>query len=438
MINDLLDKYIFSWIKNKKLQHLYSEKISVDIILTNHNKMAIGLLYNDMKMVSPTVFIKGRSIYAQKIIDMGKAKGIFISDEPELVKRLFLNVKEGRQIPEMYLEAMARVYYKKDLEKDDLLTTEDKSQISSAKDDLYSIKANDYNQRSKDHEVLSINIPEKIELQLSKNLYSLVKDQFIKVNILGLQIFKIKTEENLNFDNEEYCIKINGTSVKHGKISYISIEPFQQLCIFLKNCLTFYSKELLGRDDILHIINQVKEKHPALVYDIMNNFSLSEIRNILCGLLQEQVSIQNITTIFESIADFSDKDYDTDTIIEYVRKSIGREICIPYLHENKILKAIGLSYELEIMIESNIILIAGGKTINPDFNEKLLIIVNEALEEVKAQNIKPVFLCNIVNRKFLYETLKNVDPNIAVLSFLEIPQDCILEYLFVMNLREPS
>jgi len=62
-------------------------------------------------------------------------------------------------------------------------------------------------------------------------------------------------------------------------------------------------------------------------------FSIGEIRQVLCGLLREKISIQNIVTIFEEIADFGDKEHDMDLIINTVRKSIVREISFPYIYD---------------------------------------------------------------------------------------------------------
>ena len=154
---------------------------------------------------------------------------------------------------------------------------------------------------------------------------------------------------------------------------------------------------------------------------------------MLCGLLQEKVSIQDISTVFESIADFGDKEHNIDLIIENVRKSIGRVICLPYISDEKILKVIGLSYELETMIEINAKETELGKIIKPNFYKTLINLIIDALEKIENEKIKPIFLCSTLNRKLLYEAIKNINPEIIVLSSFEVPKAIVVQYSLVLE-----
>ena len=424
MFNDALSTYIFSWLTNQKLLQIYSEKKKPDVILTNSNHLAVGLKYAKDKMDAPIVLIKGKNHYAQKIIEAGKINNIPISDEPNQLADLFRDVREGKQIPKKYYETIARIYSQ--LVNVENLLSEPKKEINDFNEILFK-------KRKKEYEVLSINVPEKIELQLGKNLFALVKEQFFTINILGFQITNIKIAENESFENEDYCIKINGANVKQGKVRFISIDPFQQLCVFLSDVLTKHSYELLGRDDVLYFISTMNEKFPVLIQETMKYFSVGEIRQVLCGLLREKVSIQDISTIFESIADFGDKKINIDLIIENTRKSIGRAICLPYINDEKILKVIGLSYELETMIESHTKETEHGKIIMPDFYKTLMDLIIDALEKTENEKIKPIFLCSTLNRKLLYDAINNVNSEIVVLSSFEVPKDVVVQYSLVLE-----
>jgi len=78
-------------------------------------------------------------------------------------------------------------------------------------------------QRLQKHEILSLTIPEKIKLEISSNIYSIVMGKCFKINISGFVLNNIKAEENSNLENDEYNITINGLLVKNGKIIYTFI-----------------------------------------------------------------------------------------------------------------------------------------------------------------------------------------------------------------------
>jgi len=426
MVNNSIKEHFFSWLENKKMSHVYFEKNKPDVILTDQNAMALGLKYDSNTMTAPVIIIKGQNTYAKRIIDMGKNNNVFINEEPGLTRDLYFNVPVGKVIPERNYEPIAKIYAK--------VWDEEKDAKPKGINKFFEILSG---KRKKEDEVFSVNIPEKIELQLSKNLFALVKENLFQINVLGIQITKIKVTENECFENEEYVIKLNGTKIKHDKIRYISISPFQQLCIFLTDVIGKYSSELLGRDDILQVISILNEKYPILIQETMKYFSVGEIRHVLCGLLQEKVSIQNIISIFETLADFGDKKHDMDLIIEKVRISVGREICLPYLQE-RTLRVIGFCIELEKMIENNIIETMYGKSINPVFSGKLTDIIIDALQYTENAMTRPVFLYRSQNRKVIYEAIKNFDSQIAVLSFFEIPSDIRVEYLMTLDIPDKS
>lgn len=418
----LINDCIFSWIENKKLSHIYSEKNIPDIILTNQNTIALGFKYDKNKMNAPTLLIKGRYFYAQKIIEFGKTKNVAVIDEPNLTNNIFSNLKIGTEIPEKYYEPLAKIYSK--------VLNEEKMLAYNEK---YIFNENLLEKRKIEYEVFSLDIPEKIELQLSNNLFLLIGGHLSVNSVLGIKIKSIKITENKNFENEEYCIRINGINICNGKIRYILLSPSQQLSLLLMDIIRKHSQDLLGRDDTLQFISQMKEKYPILVQETMKYFSIGEIRQVLCGLLQEGVTIQNIVNIFETISDFGGKEYNIDLIIEQVRRSIGREICFPYLDDKQILKVIGFEYELEIMIEKNIVSNNNGKVINPKFYEILSNIIVAALENNSEIENKPIFLYNSLNRKTLYEAIKCINHEIVVLSLFEVPKDIKIKYLYQIS-----
>ena len=84
---------------------------------------------------------------------------------------------------------------------------------------------------------------------------------------------------------------------------------------------------MLGRQDVKKLIDNVKENHPALVEELVPaQMSIGEIQKVLYNLLKEGVSIRDMVTILETLADYCNITRDTDMLTEYVRQALGRAI----------------------------------------------------------------------------------------------------------------
>ena len=371
-----LSKYAFSWVENSKLKHIFSEKNRPDIIITHNTDIAIALKY-DESMTAPTIQEKGRNTYAKKLIDVGKKYNVPIVENKELANELFILVKTNQSIPYKYFTIIMLLYVKY---ANFYLTKKD-----NYFEEMFEI------QRLKKHEILSLIIPERIKIEVSNNIYDIIKDKCFNINIFGFVINNIKTEENNKLENYEYNIKVNGLLVKNGKIMFTFVEPFEQLNIYLSECLKIHYKQLIGRDEIVYFISQINEKYPTLINEIIKYYSIGEIRKVLHELLDENISIQNIVTILEVMADFGNKEHKFDIILESVRKAIGRDICFPYLYDN-VLKTISFEYELEKTINANFINVENVVYLNNEYVRIVHECILKATKSLKNKNIKPVLV----------------------------------------------
>lgn len=420
MLHHILDKYIFSWLDNSKLRHIFSDNNKPDIILTNKSDVAVALKYNSKSMIAPIILEKGRNTYAQKLINIGKNSNIPIVDDKELVNELYSTLKSGQTIFYKHYNKIARLYSKYT----NLNIT--RNETINSFDEIFE------SQRLHTHEVLSLTIPEKIKLEVSSNIYSIVMNKYFKINICGFLLNNLKTEENTNLKNDEYNIKVNGLLVKNGKIIYTFIEPFEQLSIFLTECLKQHYKQLIGRDEIVYFLSQVKEKYPVLINEILKYYSIGEIRKVFHDLLEEDVSVQNIITILETMADFGNEEHNFNIILENLRKAIGRDICLPYMHEN-VLKVFVFESSLEKTINSNFVVTENGKYLNDEYVKIVHEHVLKAVDSLKNKNLKPVLVYGQLNRKLIRNVIEKLDLGIAVISASEIPGDIRVEVVLEMR-----
>jgi len=336
-------------------------------------------------------------------------RDIPIVEDKELANDLFSGVKTGQTIPYKHYEGVAKLYG----EFVNVNTPNEDGDISFT--NIFEI------QRDKEYETLSVKLPEKIQLELSHGMFSIIGQRRFLMDINALNIHNIKTKENANLKYDEFIIKINGTAVKQGNINYSNIDPFDQLTIHLSGVLKKYAKELIGRDEIVNFIGQLKQEAPILVGEIMKYYSTGEIRKVLHGLLSENVPIQNLVTIFETMADFGPDNHNIESIIEAVRQAIGRSICLPYLCEDNILRAVCFDHEFE-------------KSIIEKDNDILFETLSDAFNTLDEQNIEPIIICRHENRQLIKEVTEIFIKDVVVLSLSEIPNDIKVEY--ILEIRE--
>jgi len=410
LFENVLNKYVFSWVESSKLKYIFSDKNKPDVILTDKSDIALALKYNIESMIAPIILEKGRNAYAQKLINIGKENKIPIIEDKEFVKELFSALKTGQTILYKYWEKIALIYSKH-------------TNININKKNIYFNEIFE-TQRPQKYELVSLNIPDKINMEVSGNIYSIVKNKYFKINIFGLIIDNIKAEENKKLENDEYHIKVNGLLVKNSKIIYTFIEPFEQLNIYLTECLKQHYKQLIGRDEIVYFLSQIKEKHPVLIDEMIKYYSITEIKKVIHELLEEDVSIQNIITILETMADFGNGEHNFNIILEKIRIAIGKDICYPFLNDNW-MRVVFFGLNLEHAINENINNTENVKCLNDKYTKIVHDCISNALPVFKERNIKPVFLCSPVNRKLISDVVRKVDKNIAVISTLEVPKDLI-------------
>src|SRR5690606_18382508 len=112
--------------------------------------------------------------------------------------------------------------------------------------------------------------------------------------------------------------------------------------------------ELIGRQDVKLLIDNVKEDYPAVVEELVPNIlSIGDVQKVLSNLLREQISIRDMVTILETLADYGSITKDTDLLTEYVRQKLSGYITNKYVENNQ-LKVITLDSGVEELIMNSI------------------------------------------------------------------------------------
>jgi flagellar biosynthesis protein FlhA len=181
--------------------------------------------------------------------------------------------------------------------------------------------------------------------------------------------------------------------------------------------------ELLGRDEVQAILDRAEKKYPVVTGEVKSLLSLGSIRDIFRGLISEQVSIRHILLILETLADWGNfGPAPNEIIIEQIRQSLKRQICFEYADEKQTLMVLTLETGLEQNFSDRAMFQDRGlyPGASPD---EWLDAFSPAIRGMEEKGLKPVVLCSPAARSWVKEFTRMKFPNLAVLSYVEIPSD---------------
>lgn len=222
------------------------------------------------------------------------------------------------------------------------------------------------------------------------------------------------------------------------KLGYTVVDPPSIIATHMTELIKRHSYEILTRQDVQNTLDVFKKDYGAIVEEVLKNFSVGEIQRVLQGLLKEQVSIRNLVTIFETIADFTSITKDIFFLIEKCRQSVGRQIVSGYLDLNSELNVITLNPSLEQIIidsrlESNHDLIS---SIDPNLKAKFIYELFKIVNEVQVEGFYPVVLSSESSRPIIKVITSREIPELVVMSVLEVPQNIKVNVLKTLEVEE--
>ena len=199
------------------------------------------------------------------------------------------------------------------------------------------------------------------------------------------------------------------------------VDPTTALSTHLSETIRGFLPDLLSRQQTKELVDRVGQTAPKLIEELVPKLaSIGDVQRILRQLLRERVSIRDLTTILEAVADAAALTKDPDAITESVRAAIGRAICRPYQNEKGEMPAISLAPALEERLLSSIVRTEQGSVLalDPTQAQRLASRIAEVFAAAVAQ---PVLLCSPALRPHLWRLFARVLPHLGVLSHSEIP-----------------
>jgi flagellar biosynthesis protein FlhA len=305
---------------------------------------------------------------------------------------------------------------------------------------------------------------------------------------LGLVIPKVRIIDNSILEPSEYCFKIKGVDSGRGKIrigyflcinpgtvttemegektvdpafglpaiwieqekrdeaeraGYTVVDPPSIIATHLTEIIRRHAADILGLQDTQAILDTLRKEFPAVVDEVTREgkgLRITEIQKVLHGLLRERVSIRNMVSILESIADYAPVSKNVWFLTEKARQSLASQICHQYADDDHRLRVLTIEPALEQKIIDSRYETPSGIicAMDPQSHKLWIKAVSRAVSAVKEKGWMPVVLCSEQARFLVKNSTDRELPDLAVLSVPEIVQDIIPEAVGMIRIEDTS
>jgi len=222
---------------------------------------------------------------------------------------------------------------------------------------------------------------------------------------------------------------------------YTVVDTSTVLVTHLSELIKQHAWELLTRQDVRNLLDNVRAHSPALVEELVPELmNVGEVQNVLQGLLRERVSIRDLDTILEALADHARITKDADALVEVVRRGLARGITRQYLGADRALHAFVVDSSIEDAIMTSLRQTPAGNelALQPEMALRILERTREQAERSASQGHQPIALCSPATRPWFRRLIETVMSSLVVLSHAEIAQGTEVKSLGTVTLNEAA
>ncbi|MDD6056693.1 MAG: flagellar biosynthesis protein FlhA [Clostridiales bacterium] len=292
---------------------------------------------------------------------------------------------------------------------------------------------------------------------------------------LGTVVPIIRLRDNIQLNPNQYIIKIKGIQVTEGEIlfdhymamnpgyveeeitgiptfepsfhlpaiwitesqreraeslGYTVVDPPSIIATHLTEVIRSHIAELLTRQDVQNLVNNLKESNPVLVDELIpKTLGLGEVQKVLQNLLAEGISIRDLLTIFETLADHAQSTRDTDVLTEYTRQSLKRAISNKYFPSNETTSVITLDPKVEQDIMSSVKQTEQGAylTIDPEKTKAIIHSVEEEVSKLENMGKSAIVITSPIVRMYFKKLTEEYFKDLIVVSYNEVESNVELQ-----------
>jgi flagellar biosynthesis protein FlhA len=212
---------------------------------------------------------------------------------------------------------------------------------------------------------------------------------------------------------------------------YTVVDPGSVIATHLNHVISLNTEELFSRQETQQLLERINKEMPKLVEDLIPGvISLTLFHKVLQNLLAERVSIRDMRTIIDTLAEYVPLQNDPDELTAQVRIRLGRAITAQWFRTDNDIKVIGLDTTLEkLLIQAR----QNGSAIEPGIADNLMKQAERAITDQQALGISPVLLVNPGLRLMVSRFLRRAFPQLAVMSTLEISSNKTVQMTTVIG-----
>jgi flagellar biosynthesis protein FlhA len=292
---------------------------------------------------------------------------------------------------------------------------------------------------------------------------------------LGTVVPMIRLRDNIQLNPNQYVIKIKGIKVSEGEIlfdhymamnpgyveeditgiptfepsfhlpaiwitesqreraeslGYTVVDPPSIIATHLTEVIRSHIHELLTRQDVQNLVNNIQEQNQTLITELVPKLlSIGEIQKVLQNLLREQISIRDLVTILETLADYAPTTRDIDVLTEYVRQSLKRAISKKYFPDGEMTSVVTLDPKVEQEIMDSVKQTEQGSylALDPEITREIMESVQAEIHKLEELGKNPIIITSPIVRMYFKRLTQDYFKDLAVISYNEIDSNVELQ-----------
>lgn len=285
---------------------------------------------------------------------------------------------------------------------------------------------------------------------------------------LGMVVPIIRLRDNIQLNPNQYIIKIKGIQISEGEIlfdhymamnpgqaeeeitgiptfepsfhlpatwitegqreraeslGYTVVDPPSIIATHLTEVIREHIDELITRQDVQNLVNNLKDNNQALVDELVPKLmSLGEIEKVLRNLLKEGISIRDLVSIFETLADYAPTTHDTDILTEYVRQGLKRAITRKYFSGNDTTSVVTLDPKIEQEIMGSVKQTETGAylTLDPGKTKAIIKSVGLQIKKLEDAGKSAIVMTSPIVRMYFKKMTEDYYRDLIVVSYNEV------------------
>lgn len=207
------------------------------------------------------------------------------------------------------------------------------------------------------------------------------------------------------------------------RLGCMIFDPVSVVATQLTEVVRSHAAELLGRQEVQALVDTIKKTHPAVVKEVVPDaLTLGEVQKVLQNLVKERVSIRDLVTILETIADNVGMTKDPEMLTEFVRVALSRSICKEYMNNEGTINVITLDPGIEQTVQAAIQRTEQGSffSLDPNVGHEILQAISVQVQDLQERGLQPILLTSPPVRPALRKLTERSFPNLVLLSWNEI------------------